>query len=59
MCDIRVRFSDMPCTVHAFTVKEDADSFDVYINARLSHEAQVLAYEHELEHITNGDFERR
>jgi hypothetical protein len=49
---------DMPCTVHAFTLKEDVDSFDVYINARLCREAQVEAYEHEIAHIENGDFER-
>jgi hypothetical protein len=49
---------DMPCTVHAFTLKEDADSFDVYINSRLCREAQVEAYEHEIAHIENGDFER-
>lgn len=58
MCDIRLRCLDLPCTVHAFTVKEDADSFDVYINARLCYEAQVAAYEHELAHIINGDFEK-
>ena len=58
MCDIRLRCLDLPCTVHAFTVKEDVDSFDVYINARLCYEAQLEAYKHELAHINNGDFEK-
>lgn len=58
MYDVRLRYMDMPCTIHGFTVKEDTDSFDVYINSRLSHEAQLKAYEHEIAHIKNGDFER-
>lgn len=58
MYDVRTRYLDMPCTVHAFTVREDADSFDVYINSRLCYEAQLEAYAHEIRHIENGDFER-
>ncbi len=57
MSDIRIRYiEDLPCSVHAFTVKEDADSYDIYVNPKLSYEAQIEAFEHEVEHIENEDF---
>lgn len=35
-----------------------SDGYTVYIDPRLDREAQLRAYEHELEHIENGDFEK-
>lgn len=60
MSDIRIRYiEDLPCSVHAFTVKEDADSYDIYVNPKLSYEAQIEAFEHEVEHITKNDFNKQ
>ncbi len=56
MSDIRIRYQIMPCSVHAFTVREDVGSYDVYINPNISHEAQLKAYQHEVEHIEKDDF---
>ena len=39
------------------TLNED-DSYTILINARLSHEAQIKAYEHALKHIREHDFEK-
>jgi len=58
MCDIRMRYLDLPYKVHAFTVREDVDSYDIYVNSRLCYEAQRKAYDHELAHILNEDFEK-
>ncbi len=57
MSDIRMRYLDLPYKVHAFTVREDVDSYDVYVNSHLCYDAQLKAYEHELAHIRNEDFE--
>ena len=56
MSDIRIRYKRMPCSIHAFTVREDVGSYDVYINPNISHEAQLKAYEHEVKHIEKEDF---
>lgn len=34
-----------------------SDGYTVYIDPRLDSAAQLRAYQHELEHIENGDFE--
>ena len=54
---VGVHLIDMPCSVTGITVKVDADTYCILINARLSHEAQIRAYDHEIAHIDNGDFD--
>lgn len=39
------------------SVNEDG-SYTILINARLSYEGQLKAYEHAMEHIRNNDFEK-
>ena len=55
---IFVRYMKMPTGVKGFTIREDADTYDVYINPAYCYAQQVETYEHEMEHIRNGDFER-
>lgn len=50
-----VRF---PCRRTKEAVLPCLDGYTVYIDERLSHEEQVKAYRHALEHIYNGDFEK-
>lgn len=47
----------MPTKVRALTVLSGPDEYTVYINALLSAEAQHEAFEHELEHINNKDYD--
>lgn len=54
---VGVHLIDMPCSVTGITVKVDADTYCILINARLSHEAQIRAYDHEIQHIDSGDFD--
>ena len=56
--EVRVRYLKMPVSVRGFTVREDADVYDVYINPIYTYESQMETYEHELTHIRRGDFER-
>ena len=46
----------MPVGVHGMTIKDENDDYNIYLNARLSGDAQVVAFRHELEHIKRGDF---
>ena len=55
---IGVYLVDMPGAVKAFTVKNCDDSFSIFINAGLSDIMQREAYDHEIEHIDNGDYDQ-
>lgn len=52
--DIFVRYIELPIRVNAVTLPDEDGNYNVYINARLSMEAQAEAYEHELYHIRHG-----
>lgn len=57
---IRVELKDLPCTVRGFTVycyDEGQAYFTIIINSRMSADMQCKAYDHEISHIDNGDFE--
>lgn len=53
---IRVLLRDMPCKVHSFVSRDDADNYTIVINSHLSAEMQKEAYSHELRHIESHDF---
>lgn len=55
---IKVVLLDLPVTVDGLTIYNDDDSFTIFINARLNHENQCKAYDHEMAHINNRDFEK-
>lgn len=54
---IQVFLIDMPTFVDGITVKNSDDSYTILINAGLSAEGQCAAYDHEMEHINNHDFD--
>lgn len=51
-------FKDLPTQIKALTVKNRDDSYTVILNSRLSYEQQRQSFLHELQHITNCDFEK-
>jgi len=55
---IGVYFLDMDYLVDEQVVFNEDDSYSIFINSRLNHERQMLAYQHALEHIMNGDFSK-
>ena len=57
MEEYKIRFLDMPHTVKGFTIKDDNEFYNIYINSHLCHEAQHKAIKHELAHIQRQDFE--
>lgn len=47
----------LPGSIRAFTVNNNDDTYTIVINDSLSRECQLKAYQHEIEHIENGDFD--
>lgn len=52
---IRVSLIDMP--VDGLTVRNPDGGYTILIDAGLSAEAQCEAYDHEMEHINNQDYD--
>lgn len=55
--DIMVRVVEMPASIKACTVKKDG-YHTILINSILTKEQQLKEYEHEYDHIINGDFDK-
>ena len=51
-----IRVIDLPYGVKAMTVKDEEGDYNIYINARYSHDTQLIAYGHENDHIEKGHF---
>jgi hypothetical protein len=58
MNDIAVAYEDMPCTIKAFTRHNSDDSYTIVLNERLTYEQHLISYQHELQHILNGDYDK-
>jgi len=56
MDDVYLRLMSLPHTVHGITVQDEDGDYNIYINARLTHEKQQEAMQHELKHIESNDF---
>ena len=49
---------DMDVLVGEQVIKNNDDSYTIFLNSRLSHERQLECYRHALLHINNKDFEK-
>lgn len=54
--DINVQLMDMDTMVPEHLVKNDDDTYTIFLNARLSRDSQLKYYFHALEHIKKEDF---
>lgn len=52
-----IQYCDLPTTVRSFVRPNHDGTYTIVINARLSNDIRLEAYNHELEHIKNGDFD--
>lgn len=57
MEDINAQLLDMDTKIPEHLVKNDDDSYTVFLNARLSQESRARSYYHALQHIRDNDFE--
>lgn len=56
--DINVQILDMDTKVPEHIVKNNDDSYTIFLNARMSRENQIASYYHALKHITEDDFQK-
>ena len=49
---------NFPNSGNEMVIKNEDGSYTILINAKLSDQGQLLAYEHALRHIINEDFEK-
>ena len=54
--DINVQILDMDTKVHEHLVKNNDDSYTIFLNARMSRENQIASYYHALKHIERNDY---
>lgn len=48
----------MDVLVSEQVLRNDDDSYTIFINSKLSHERQLSAYAHAMRHIQENDFEK-
>lgn len=58
MEEINIQVLDMDTKIPEQLVKNDDDSYTVFLNARLSNEGRIKSYLHALNHIKHNDFEK-
>lgn len=59
MEDINVSMVDLPCSIGAFVVANNDQTYTIVLNSRKSHEQNLKSYLHELAHIKNGDYDKK
>ena len=59
MEDIIVRYMDLPTTIRSFVVANKDMTYTIILNSKLSREQNLFSYQHELDHILKGDYEKK
>ena len=57
--DINIIYADMPTTIRSYVVNNKDMTYTIVLNSRLSHEQNVISYQHELRHIYSGDYDKK
>lgn len=58
MENVFLRYIPLPATVKGLTIQDSEGNYNVYLNARLTHEANLDTFQHEIQHIRNDDFSK-
>jgi hypothetical protein len=58
MDNVYLRFVSLPPTIKGLTVQDETGDYNVYINSRLTHEANQQTLQHEIQHINTNDFQK-
>ena len=56
--DVNVVLLDFPNPGNEMVFENEDGSFTIMINSRLSHNRQLIAYNHAMKHIRNNDFQK-
>jgi len=57
--DVNVLLANMPGTIPGYSIANPDLSFTIVLNSRLTYERQLQAYHHEMQHIENGDYDKK
>ena len=57
--DIFVKLIELPYTIRSYVVMNKDHSYTIVLNSKLSHEQNLISYQHEIVHIKNGDYEKK
>ncbi len=58
MDDVILRYVSLPAAVKGLTVQDESGDYNIYINTRLTHEANQQTLQHEIKHIASNDFQK-
>ena len=58
MEDINVQLLDMDTKIPEQIVKNQDDSYTIFLNSKLSHDEHLKSYSHALMHIRRNDFDK-
>ena len=56
--DVNVVLMDFPVKGKEMVIPNEDGSYTILINAKLSHEMRIAAYDHAMKHIENDDFSK-
>lgn len=56
MDNLYLRYLDLPCTIKGLTIQDEEGNYNIYLNSRLTYEANLKTLQHEINHINNNDF---
>lgn len=56
---IRIFLIDLPNGVKSYVMKNEDESYTILIDARLSSDLQIAAYDREIRRIDKGDYDYR
>lgn len=57
--DVNTLEYNLPVSIAGYTVLNADNTYTVILNARLTFERRMQAYQHEIQHILTGDYDRR
>lgn len=54
-----MNYTEMPATVRSFVIVNSDSTYTIILNSKLSHEQNIISYWHEIDHIRNGDYDKK
>lgn len=59
MDNIFVTLADLPGSIRSFVVRNRDMTYTIVLNSKLNHDQHLICYNHEIDHIRNGDYEKK
>lgn len=57
--NINVYLIDLPTTIKSYVVANADQSYTIVLNSNLNYEQNMKSYAHEVDHINNGDYDKK